>query len=75
MSMWHNVAAPFGGILDLVPRSAFHVPHIVSMRPIVAAPLRGVLGLVVLHLVARFAVHVPYLVAVDNSPPFGGYYI
>ena len=42
VSMWHNVAAPFGGILYLVPRSPFHVPHIVSMRPIVAAPLRGV---------------------------------
>ena len=39
VSMWHNVAAPFGGIL---------------------------------YLVARFAVHVPHIVAVDNSPPFGG---
>ena len=38
-------------------------------------PLRGVLGLVVLHLVPPSGVMVLYLVAVDNSPPFGGYYI
>jgi len=37
-----------------------------SMRHIVAPPSG------VLHLVARFAVHVPHIVAVDNSPPFGG---
>ena len=62
--------APLGILyLDFHFDDSSTTPPRMSMWHIVAPPSG------VLHLVPRSAVHLLHLVAVDNSPPFGGYYI